>query len=174
MTRFYVEYTNNISLIENHDTITQLQIHLQFTYMISCMERYLFTAMMETMDANPVCYENIAKETKISAKLSTIYTKGLDRFIKENLLVDFQYHNIYQVKIYYKNAFDILFPSNLKEISEAIGKRHDIVHRCGFSKKEKRVDITVEDMKKLQENVTHLILNIDEQLEKKFYSSSQQ
>lgn len=169
MTIFYEEFINNISLIDNKDSSSHFQTHLNYAYIITCMERYFSKAMIYTMDANQECYKQIATKINNTAKLSTIFGKGLDKFIKEDILVNFQYHNIYQVKIYYENAFDVKFPSNLKSISEAIGKRHDIVHRCGFSKKDKLVNISFEDVEQLREDVTKLIDDIDKQLESKYY-----
>jgi len=169
MTIFYEEFTNNLSFIDNNDNSSQYQTHLNYAYIITCTERYFSKAMIDTMDANQECYEQIAKKINHTAKLSTIFGKGLNKFIKEDILVNFQYHNIYQVKIYYKNAFNIDFPPNIKWLQEAVGKRHDIVHRCGFSKKNELLNISFDDVEQLREKVTKLIHDIDKQLESKYY-----
>jgi len=169
MTNFYQEFEENINKISHSINNSSLQNHLNYVYIVSCMERYFSSAMLETMEEHPECYENLAQKINTTAKLSTIFQKSLGDFIKENILKNFQYHNINPVKIYYKNAFDIQFPQNLKPISEAIGKRHDIVHRCGYSKSNKAVTVGYNNVEELKNNMIELIRNIDNQLEEKYY-----
>lgn len=172
MTIFYREFQENIALIDISDEIeyTLLETHFNYAYMITCMERYLSKAMIETMDNHSQCYINLAKKVDSSAKLSTIYRNGLEVFIKKEILGNFQFHNISSVKIYYKNTFDITFPSNLRSIYQAISKRHDIIHRCGFSKTEVPVNISKESVISLKDEIQKFILHIDIQLEDKYYS----
>lgn len=146
------------------------QNHLNYAYIITCMETYLFKAMIDTMDSNKQCYINLAKNVNNSAKLSTIYKNSLEYFIKKEVLGNFQFHNMSQVKIYYKNTFDIDLPSNMITIFKAVEKRHDIVHRCGYSKDGEPVNILFEDVVELKEKVTELIRHIDMQLKSKFYT----
>ncbi len=80
-------------------------------------------------------------------------------------------HNLHQVKIFYKNAFNINFPQNLESISRAISKRHDIVHRCGFSKKEVPVNLSYDSVAELKQIIINFISSIDIQLENKYEST---
>lgn len=171
MTKFLNEFNQNISLISCNDESSPLQIKLNYAYIITCMERYLYKALLVTMEENRQCYENLAKGIDSSARLSTIYKIGLDNFIKNITLKNLQYHNVHQVKIYYRNAFDITFPQNLESISRAISKRHDIVHRCGFSEKDEPVNLSYDSIEELKQNIIEFIVSIDMQLEEKYEST---
>jgi hypothetical protein len=127
------------------------------------METYLSSAMWGTLEQYPENYNNLGKGISNSAKLSTIFNKGIPKFIQQELK-NLQYHNLAQVKIYYKYAFNINFKSDLTTILEAVNIRHDIVHRCGVSKKNVKTNIIFEDINRLKENVINFITDIDNQL----------
>jgi citrate lyase gamma subunit len=127
------------------------------------METYLSNAMWGTLEQYPENYNNLGKGINNSAKLSTIFSEGIQNFIKE-ALKNFQYHNLAQVKIHYKNAFDVNFQANLTDLFHAVNIRHDIVHRCGISKKNISRTINFEDINILKANINSFIKDIDNQL----------
>lgn len=109
------------------------------------METYLSNAMWGTLEQYPENYNNLGKGINNSAKLSTIFSKGIPDFIKQELN-NLQYHNLAQVKMYYKYAFNINFKLDLIELFKAVNIRHDIIHRCGISKKNININNFIKDI----------------------------
>ena len=166
MTLHLRNFHSNLNKMIVHSTDSQHILQINYAYLISCMETYLSCAMWKSLDEYPKKYINLAQGMNNTAKLRTIYAKGLPAFIEE-ALANLQYHNLSQVKIHYKNAFNITFPLNLSLLLRAIGIRHDIVHRCGHSKQGKSRSIGFEEIEALTKNISSFIENIDKQLESK-------
>jgi hypothetical protein len=131
------------------------------------METYLSHAMWGILDEYPENYNNLGKGINNSAKLSTIFGLGLPSFIKQELN-GLQYHNLAQVKMYYKHAFEVNFPPNLTNLFKAVNIRHNIIHRCGISKKGIDVDINFEKVEELKIEIQNFLIDIDAQLEERF------
>jgi hypothetical protein len=168
MTQYFLDFEFNLDKMKYNIDDSEHILQLNYAYIITCMETYLYTAMWETLNQHPENYNNLGKGINNSAKLSTIFNKGIPKFLQQELN-NLQYHNLSQVKIHYKNAFDINFKIDIiPYILKAIGIRHDIVHRCGFSKKNIQINIVFEDINKLRENVVNFISDIDLQLSKNF------
>lgn len=66
------------------------------------------------------------------------------------------------------SCFDINFKSDLGSLLKSVNIRHDIVHRCGKSKKNDEHHITFERLAKLKEEIISFIKDIDMQLESNF------
>lgn len=167
MTIYLEKFDINLNKMryENDDDNHILQ--LNYAYLISCMETYLSHAMWGMLDEHPENYNNLGKGINNSAKLSTIFGLGLPSFIKQELN-GLQYHNLAQVKMYYKHAFEVNFPPNLTNLFKAVNIRHNIVHRCGVSKKGIDVDINFERVEKLKIEIQNFLIDIDTQLEERF------
>lgn len=164
MTKYFGDFVSNVNkmiyTINDNDHILQLN----YAYLISCMETYLSNAMWGTLEQYPANYADLGKGMNSSAKLSTIFFKGISRFIKEELK-NLQYHNLPQVKMHYKNAFNINFQADLTNLFKAVSIRHDIVHRCGKSKKNnKSIAINFKDIDVLKADINTFIKDIDNQL----------
>ncbi len=166
MSIYLEEFYEHIDNIEVSQNSTNHILKLHYVYIITCMETYLYRAFWGLLDENPSKYQELAKGIDQSVKLKTIYTQGLNKYIKNVLFKDIQFHNIFQVKIHYKHAFDIDFPRDLKNIGKAIGYRHDIVHRCGYSKSGNKVEIDYEIFQKLNIDILEFINFLDIQIEK--------
>lgn len=167
MTKYFIDFKSNLNKMDYSEISTQHILQLNYAYIISCMETYFSNAMWQTLEKYPQNYYDLGKGINNSAKLSTIFKKGIPTFIKEELN-NLQYHNLAQVKIYYKYAFNINFKADLTDIFKAVNIRHDIVHRCGMSKKNIKTNITFEDVNILRENITNFISDIDIQLNNNF------
>jgi len=167
MTSYFNNFKSNLDkmLYKKEDSKHILQ--LNYAYIISCMEAYLSNAMWGTLEQYPENYNNLGKGIGNSVKLSTICSKGIPDLIKQ-ALNNLQYHNLAQVKIHYKYAFNVNFKSDLTELLKAVNIRHDIIHRCGVSNKKVNVDINFDDINKLKLNVINFIKDIDYQLYNNF------
>ncbi len=164
MTQYFKIFELNLKkmILKKNDSEHILQ--LNYAYLITCMETYFSSAMWGTLEKYPKCYSGLGKEMERSVKLSKICDKGIPAIIKEEFRY-FQYHNLYQVKIYYKNAFNVEFPKDLSSIYRAIGIRHNIVHRCGFSKKNVPTNINFQNVEELKIDLITLIKDIDNQIQ---------
>lgn len=167
MTKYFEDFETNLAKMryENDDNNHILQ--LNYAYLISCMETYLSHTMWGILDEYPENYNNLGKGINNSAKLSTIFGLGLPSFIKQELN-GLQYHNLAQVKMYYRHAFEVSFPANLTNLFQAVNIRHNIIHRCGVSKKGIAVDIDFEKVEELKIEIQNFLIDIDGQLEIKF------
>jgi len=163
MTKYFNDFELNLNKMIYQIDDNEHILQLNYAYLISCMETYLANAMWGTLEQYPENYNNLGKGINNSVKLSKIFFKGIPKFIQEELK-NLQYHNLSQVKIYYKYAFDVHFQQNLTSLMKAVNIRHDIVHRCGISKKHVPVYIDFEDINTLKENIIRFIKNIDKQL----------
>jgi hypothetical protein len=169
MSKYFTDFELNLNKMNYNKNDSEHILQLNFAYIISCMETYLSTAMWGTLKEYPKNYHNLAKCINNSAKISTIFNKGIPEFIQQELQ-NLQYHNLAQVKIYYKYSFDINFKSDLSYLLEAINKRHDIIHRCGTSKKNIKLTLAFEDLARLKKNIINFISDIDVQLDNNFKS----
>jgi len=167
MTQYFQEFEVNLNKMRYNNNDDNHILQLNYAYIISCMETYLSRAMWGILDTYPENYSNLGKGINNSAKLSSIFSVGLPNFIKKELN-NFQYHNLAQVKIYYKHAFDVNFPSNLTNLFKAVNIRHNIVHRCGVSKKGIDVNIDFEKVEVLKVEIKNFLSHIDAQLETNF------
>jgi hypothetical protein len=163
MTKYFIDFELNLNKMNYNTNDNEHILQLNYAYIISCMETYLSSAMWGTLEQYPENYNDLGKGINNSAKLSTIFNKGIPEFIQQELK-NLQYHNLAQVKIYYKYAFDINFKADLSSIFKAVNIRHDIVHRCGKSKKNIKTNIVFEDVNILKTNISNFIKNIDNQL----------
>ena len=166
MTKYFEIFEYNLDKMSYGINSNQHILQLNYAYIISCMETYLSTAMWGTLEKYPQYYNNLAKGINNSAKLSTIFNIGVPTFIKQELK-NLQYHNLPQVKIHYKNTFDINFKQDIGDILRAVGIRHNIVHRCGFSQNGIETNITFDNVNRLTEDIVNFISDIDLQLNTK-------
>ncbi len=167
MTKYFKDFELKLYKINLNKNVNEHILQLYYAYIISCMETYLSSAMWGTLEEFPENYNNLGKGINNSAKLSTIFNKGIPKFMQQELK-NLQYHNLAQVKIYYKYAFDINFKADLKNLFKAVNIRHDIVHRCGISKKSIKINIVFEDINILKDNVVNFIVDIDKQFDTNF------
>lgn len=137
------------------------------------MEAYLSRTMWGILEKYPEKYNDLGKGIGDSVRLNNLFTKGIPKFIKDIALKNMQFHNLAQVKVHYKNAFEIEFPKNISILLEAVKTRHDIVHRCGFSEKNKKSDITFTKVENLKQNIIDFIEDIDNQIIKKYFNDNE-
>lgn len=65
----------------------------------------------------------------------------------------------------YEATLDVIFPSKLGPIFQAINIRHDLVHRNGRDKNGVQIELSKEDVETLIANASSFINHIDEQLD---------
>jgi hypothetical protein len=122
--------------ISLHEPLHSVLIRLLFAGTIATMEAYLSDFFIARIKSNTELMKKYVsttpefKQTKFS--LSEIYKElaALDRTIA-NHLGQVVWHNLSRVRLMYKDAIGIEFPSELSALYRAVEIRHDIVHRNG-------------------------------------------
>lgn len=85
--------------------------------------------------------------------------------IVQKVMLDTIYHNLPIVRNMYRDTFNISFP-DFSEIYKAVLKRHDLVHRNGFTKEGKIVEVNKGVINELINNVKNFIRKLVTELEK--------
>ncbi|MBI9086696.1 MAG: hypothetical protein JEZ11_24075 [Desulfobacterales bacterium] len=76
-------------------------------------------------------------------------------------LLDLIWHNLAKVGKIYKHTLNIDFPQNMKNLYEAVAKRHDIVHRSGMTKSGDQIVVTKDEIEILMDKVRAFADHID-------------
>lgn len=155
MTKYFDDFESDLDKMIYKQDDSEHTLQLNYAYLISCMETYLSKTMWGTLDEYPEKYNDLGKGINRSAKLKKIFSMGIPNFIKQ-ALETLQYHNLAQVKIHYKNAFKVNFQKDLSDLLKAVNIRHDIVHRCGASKDNKKIHINFNDICTLKKKHNNL------------------
>lgn len=140
-----------------------------YANVISCMEAYLSDTAIKKIMQNDVFKRNFVKSSPhfkdLSIKASNIYDfyNDLDKAILTQLR-EIIYHKLGVIKPMYKSTFGIDIGA-IRDLMNAVQKRHDIVHRNGHDKDGKEVEISKEDVEKLITDVSNFIQNIEAQFE---------
>jgi hypothetical protein len=79
-------------------------------------------------------------------------------------LLDFGWHRLIDVSRMFTNTLSVKFPTDISFLKEAIGIRHDIVHRGGKKKDNTYHQITKEDIEKVISAVSAVVWAIERQM----------
>lgn len=173
--KYYENFNKGISDIKsilktNLDASSQEYLYrLLYANLITLMETYLSDAFINIVITDKKYIRRLIentpefKEQKIS--VSEIF-KELDN-IEERVktyLVALIWHRLDKVTHLYKNALNIDFPYDIKGIFRAINTRHDLVHRNGKTKDDKKISITRENVMILLDEIESFINEVEGQI----------
>ncbi len=144
---------------------------LLYVNVITAMETYLSDAFISTVVPDPELMRRFVeinptfRDRKI--KLSDVY-KEMERIEKlaKSDLRDIVWHNLKRVKPLYKGTLEITFPDDLEAIFQAVGVRHDLVHRNGKTKDGEEIDISKGAITNLIDEIEKFVSHVDAQLPK--------
>lgn len=185
------EFTQNISnitlMMDNKYDIKILDRFINnmlYANVITAMETYLSNIFIKSLIKNEKYLrsfvesypkyskgESIDQENTQKFKLSEVfkvYDKITEIVIDEVMSV--MYHNLKKVKPMFKATFDVDFPNDMGEVYKAVEIRHDIVHRNGYTKIDKKTktatqhEITKSEIKTLIEKVNGFISVVNGQM----------
>lgn len=168
----------NTTLKETKQTLAEISslsaetkkqlLQLLYANLISKLEAFLCDTIIsyvsndEAAKQRFLCtYEPLA-EQRFPMKSIIAKYKGLNSIII-NALKAIVYHDLKLVAKIYKNTANVNLPTD-KVIDDAIGKRHDIVHRNGKDKDGNHTEITEDDVKELAEHIGDFIMDISSQI----------
>ena len=113
------------------------------------------------------CYESYQKVLPILVnyvrdKAKKLILNGEHNILQEITFVEqvkyVTYHNATLVGKIYKAAFDMDVDLNI--IEDELKIRHDIVHRAGYTKEDRLIQITKDDVMALKDKIDYLVDNI--------------
>lgn len=168
------ESLNHIEMLP--DSTKRIIYRNFYANVISCMEAYLSDTAIKKIMQNDVYKRNFVKSSPhfkdLSVKASNIYEfyADLDKAILLQLR-EIIYHKLGIIKPMYKSTFGVDI-GDVRDLMDAVQKRHDIVHRNGHDKDGKDVEISKEDVVKLITDVSNFIQNIETQFERIQYDNS--
>lgn len=139
-----------------------------FANIISSMEAYLsdrlIKKVLSTEKYKRLFTEKYKDFQDEKIKLSNLFSTfdNIDSLIS-NSLRDVIYHNLPKVQHIYKSVLNIDLGNedDVKELMQAIGIRHDIVHRNGKDKNGNMREISKEDVVNLAHKVSNFIVAIE-------------
>jgi len=142
---------------------------LLYVNVITTMETYLSDAFINSVAPDEELMRRFVESTpEFKAEkipLSDVYkaAEEIEQRAKK-YLADVVWHNLGRIKPMYRSVLGIQFNTDLGQITKAILKRHDIVHRNGKTKSGEEILITKKDVKALISIVETFIKEIDEKL----------
>ncbi len=170
---FYSEIVKIESLltleISNSD-IQQTLFRQIFISVISTLETYLSSSFINrtfNSEENLQRFVSTHPEFKNQKfELNQIFEKYDEiESIAQKVMLDTIYHNLPVVRNMYRDTFNISFP-DFSEIYKAVLKRHDLVHRNGFTKEGDQVEVNKGVINELINNVKGFIRKLVTELEK--------
>jgi hypothetical protein len=144
----------------------KLAERMAHTAAIAALESFLYETMLYWIEFDEATVKNIVtripefKETEI--KLSEIYNKleSLKTDIK-GYLQNIVWHNWKKVMPLVRDGLGIKVPS-VKQFEQALGKRHDIVHRSGHTKDGQEVLVTKAEITELCQQISDFASSINQ------------
>jgi len=149
------------------NTILSRQIYIG---LIGTMETYLSETFIKNVIENDELLRNYVESypgfKKRKFELREIFQtrENLVEIAKSEML-DTIYHNLSNIRNMYKSTFKIEFPS-IGELSKAVLKRHDLVHRNGKTKEGDNLEIDKEELLALINEITNFANEIELKISK--------
>lgn len=163
----YVQKLINLKM-EARDLKRQ-QLKMLFSYTITLMEAYLSDTFIDALDTRPYLKRTLVVEDPYFKKqkfdLSELYLRleSIDSVISE-YLQELMWHNVFKVKLLYKQVLDVDFPDNLAAIARLVDTRHDLVHRNGKTKEGQSIPIRERDVRDAAKLMLGFIVHVEKQL----------
>lgn len=170
---FYQELENIESLLTLEVTSPRIKETLYrqiYISVISTLETYLSSAFINrTVDSEENLRRFISTHPEFKNRkfgLSEIFEKYDEiENIAQKVMLDTIYHNLPIVRNMYRDTFNITFP-DFSDIYKAVLTRHDLVHRNGFTKDGKQVEIDKGIINELINIVKNFVRKLVTELEK--------
>ncbi len=158
---------DNILLLLNltdsvpNSNLENTYLRLLYSNAISVMETFLADTLKSLVTKDEESLKKFVQTYKyfrdIKISLSQIYVEYEN--IQKKVISELDkilYHNLAKVTMIYKTCLGIEL--HVQELYECVSKRHDIVHRNGHDKDGNEIIITVDEVRKLVENIKYVIL----------------
>ncbi|MDO9043512.1 MAG: hypothetical protein Q7U64_14405 [Desulfocapsaceae bacterium] len=175
ITEFYHNFSSGILDIkallktEVSSPVKNCFFRLLFVNVITALETYLSDAFINSVipDAQLIrrFVENSPEFKSEKMPLSQVFkaAEEIEQRVKAHL-ADVVWHNLSRVKPMYRDVLSVTFPQDIGNLTRAVLKRHDIVHRNGKSKAGDEILITQEDVTNLIHEIEKFVQFVDQDL----------
>jgi len=167
-TKFYLVAKKNLEYIKSNITDDKYLNNLLYANIITILETYLYNLFVFLLHNDFKLLKKLTtsskfKNQKIPLKLALT---NIEKYIIE-MIKGLNYHNLSDIEPLFREVLDIKIDYNEK-IIETIDIRHNIIHRNGYDKDGKIVNISKEEFLKTINLFSIFILEIDKQIIKKY------
>jgi len=175
ITEYHYNFSNAIldikRLLETSvaDLVENCFYRLLYVNVITALETYLSDAFINLVVTEKNLMrrfiENAPKFKSEKIPLSDVLkvAEEIEQRAK-SYLAEVVWHNIERVKPMYHDVLGVSFPHNIGDLMRAVLKRHDIVHRNGKDKNDKKILITRDDINTLIQKVEAFVQTVDQEL----------
>ncbi|RRB07403.1 hypothetical protein [Larkinella rosea] len=169
------------SRLEDKSGEDKLIAYLLYANVITALETYLADVFVNTIFNNTLYLRKFVEtyprfkgnENAHKFTLSEIFTKynKIEEIVTDEI-IGIIYHNLQTIKPMFKDTFNVEFPKDMKKIFVAIQIRHDIVHRNGKTKMDKKTKVFAEhtigkaEINDLIFETSKFVVEIDKQMMK--------
>lgn len=135
------------------EALTALHKRQLFVSLIGIMEAYLSETFIKKFESNESYLRRFVESypdfREIQYKANDIYQtlENLEEASKK-MILDVLYHRLSNVRNMYRATFLVDFP-DISNLSRAVVKRHDLVHRNGKTKEGENIEISTEEIESL-------------------------
>jgi hypothetical protein len=163
-----LEQSKQVLTLQGNPFAQFLARNLAFSSVITSLESFLWETAVYWVDHDETTVTNIVKNIPFFRdqvlKLGQIFEKNetLKNDVKA-YLQNLVWHQWSKVAPLFKLGLGLEIPG-FGQFEDALKKRHDIVHRSGFTKAGERVIVNVAEIETLCEQITRFASEIDEKL----------
>ena len=159
----------NLLLVQVENEVEKKYLWLLYANLITTLEAYLNDVFAHRAMGCEKYIRNMFERTGVFAhdkmKVRDLYKRYEE---KEGIVLKYlqgiSWHDIVKVEKLFKGVLGIKLTGDLVFVKEAVIKRHDIVHRNGFTKQGKEVEIKKNDITKLKDKIVLLVEEVEENL----------
>lgn len=164
-----IDSSKVLNEIDNQNKIARMNLKVMiFGHIVSATEGYLsFTFIDQVMQSEENLKKFVEKDLEFSKRKFTMnefFQK--QESLKEDVrsyLRGLIFHNLSKVKVLYKNVLGVEF-GNTDFLYYAIKKRHDCVHRAGYTKDGEHLRIMTDEISELIRDCSDLIKTVEDNL----------
>ncbi len=160
-----------ILLLQGSSDVMDLARKLAFGYVITALESYLWETVLYWLEHDEKILENVVTQIPhfrdSTLKLGDIFRRyiGLKDEVK-GYLQNIVWHNWKSVVPLFSQGLVVIMPS-LKQFDKALLKRHDIIHRSGYTKTGDVVTVDASEVDALCAQILKFARDVTEALSKK-------
>lgn len=168
-----IEQLKNVNTLLSLNVPTDTEFNflvMLHAHVVSAVEGYLAGVFIhEVCNSDKLTQKLIETNPELSKRKFTLgefyQTKDALETIVATYLKDLIFHDLPRIKPMYKSVLNHEF-SELSWLFKAIIVRHHCVHRAGYDKDKKKVDVSISSIKSLLASVSNLADEVDKSIKK--------
>jgi hypothetical protein len=158
-----------LNLIAVDEALISLYRRQLFVSLIGIMESYLSETFIKKFESDDKYLRRFVESfpdfREIEYKANKIFeTLGNLELASKKMILDVLYHRLSNVRNMYRATFLIDFP-DISNLSKAVVKRHDLVHRNGKTKEGDIINVSSEEIELLCDELIHFGAELSDSLD---------